>query len=82
MTELTRRRMKDSKVDVWHVYYGDVQVGTIGMRSGVRNDVDQWGWTCGFNSSGGHSVRRNCQFCLPYYRLARSQRSCLGRARI
>jgi hypothetical protein len=50
MTELTRRRMKDSKVDVWHVFYGDVQVGTIGMRSGVPNDVDQWGWTCGFNS--------------------------------
>ena len=50
MTELTRRRMKDSKVDVWHVYYGDVQVGSIGMRSGVPNEVDQWGWTCGFNS--------------------------------
>ncbi|WP_029583070.1 hypothetical protein [Bradyrhizobium sp. URHD0069] len=48
MTELTRRRVKDSKVDVWHVYYGDVQVGT--MRSGVPNDVDQWGWICGFNS--------------------------------
>ena len=42
--------MKDSKADVWHVYYGDVQVGTIGMRSGVPNDVDQWGWTCGFIS--------------------------------
>jgi hypothetical protein len=50
MTELTRRRIKDSKVDVWHVYYGDVQVGSIGMRSGVPNGVDQWGWTCGFNS--------------------------------
>jgi hypothetical protein len=42
--------MKDSKVDVWHVYYGDVQVGGIGMRSGVPNGVDQWGWAFGFNS--------------------------------
>jgi hypothetical protein len=50
MTELTRRRMKDSKVDVWHAYYGDVQVGRIGMRGGAPNDVDQWGWTCGFDS--------------------------------
>jgi hypothetical protein len=50
MTEPTRRRMKDSKMDVWHVYYRGVQVGRIGMRSGVPNDVDQWGWICGFNS--------------------------------
>jgi hypothetical protein len=50
MTELTRRRMNDRKVDVWHVYFGDVQVGSIGMRSGVPNDVDQWSWTCGFVS--------------------------------
>jgi hypothetical protein len=42
--------MKDSKVDVWHVYYGDVQVGSVGMRSGVPNGVDQWGWSCGFIS--------------------------------
>ena len=48
MTELTRRRMKDSKVDVWHVYYGDVQVGRIGMSSGAPNDADQWGWHVGF----------------------------------
>jgi hypothetical protein len=35
--------MKDSNVDVWLVYYRDVQVGRIGMRSGMPNDVDQWG---------------------------------------
>jgi hypothetical protein len=42
--------MEDSKVDVWHLYFGDVQVGTIRMRSGVPNDIDQWRWTCGFDS--------------------------------
>jgi len=30
------------------VFYGDVQVGTIGMRSGIPICVDQWNWTCGF----------------------------------
>jgi hypothetical protein len=50
MAEPTRHRMKDSKADAWHVYYGDVQVGTNGLRSGVPNGVDQWGCTCGFIS--------------------------------
>jgi hypothetical protein len=49
MPELTRRRYPE-RPDCWHVYYGDVQVGSIGMRSGVPNEVDQWGWTCGFIS--------------------------------
>jgi hypothetical protein len=30
------------------VFYGDVQVGTLGMRSGVPVDKDQWDWSCGF----------------------------------
>jgi hypothetical protein len=42
--------MKDSKMDVWLVYYRGVQVGRIGLRTGVPNDVDQWGWICGFDS--------------------------------
>jgi hypothetical protein len=48
MTGLTRRRDPDSRSECWHVYYGDVQIGTIGKRVGVPNDVDQWGWQCGF----------------------------------
>ena len=37
-------------MDVWLVYYRGVQVGRIGLRTGVPNDVDQWGWICGFDS--------------------------------
>jgi hypothetical protein len=32
----------------WHVYYGDVRVGSIGERAGVPVDVDKWQWRCGF----------------------------------
>jgi hypothetical protein len=47
MPVLTRRRYPE-RHDCWHVYYGDVQVGTIARRAGVSVDVDQWGWICGF----------------------------------
>jgi hypothetical protein len=47
MPELTRRRYREIH-DCWHVYYGDVHVGTIAPRSGAPVDVDQWGWQCGF----------------------------------
>ncbi len=47
MPELTRRRYPE-RPDCWHVYYGDVHVGTIALRPGVPIDVDQWGWDCGF----------------------------------
>ncbi|MBR1238174.1 hypothetical protein [Bradyrhizobium sp. AUGA SZCCT0182] len=42
--------------DCWHVYYGDVQVGTIGKRAGAPNNVDQWGWTCGFHPATQRGV--------------------------
>jgi len=45
---LTRRRDPDARQERWRVFYGDVQVGTIGMRSGIPVGVDQWDWTCGF----------------------------------
>jgi hypothetical protein len=48
MPVLTRRRSRDAHQEVWHVFYGDVRVGSIGERAGVPIDVDQWGWTCGF----------------------------------
>jgi hypothetical protein len=47
MPALTRRRHPE-RPDCWHVYYSDVHVGTIAVRSGVPKEVDQWGWTCGF----------------------------------
>ena len=47
MPALTRRRYPERQ-DCWHVYYGDVHVGTIARRVGVPFDVDQWGWLCGF----------------------------------
>jgi hypothetical protein len=48
MPTLTRRHDPDDRQERWRVFYGDIQVGTIGMRSGVPVDVDQWDWTCGF----------------------------------
>jgi hypothetical protein len=47
MPALTCRRYIE-RIDCWHVYYGDVCVGTIARRSGCPADVDQWEWGCGF----------------------------------
>jgi hypothetical protein len=43
MPALTRRRSKDARAESWQIFYGDVQVGTIGIRAAVPVDVDQWG---------------------------------------
>ena len=48
MPQLTRRRDPDANLETWQVYYGDVQVGTIGRRAGVPVTVDQWAWRLGF----------------------------------
>lgn len=48
MPVLTRRRSDNPHRETWHIRYGDVQVGTIGERSGVPVGVDQWQWSCGF----------------------------------
>jgi hypothetical protein len=32
----------------WHVYYGDLHVGTIAERTGNPVETDQWEWNCGF----------------------------------
>jgi hypothetical protein len=47
MTALTRRRYPE-RLDCWHVFYGEVHVGTIATRAGVPLDVNQWEWQCGF----------------------------------
>jgi hypothetical protein len=36
MPELTRRRSTDAREECWLIYYGDVRVGTIAVRSGNR----------------------------------------------
>jgi hypothetical protein len=48
MPALTRRRSKDPREECWHVYYGDVRVGTIAIRSGNPADTDPWACSCGF----------------------------------
>jgi hypothetical protein len=45
MPELTRRRYPQAREECWHIYYGDVHVGTI--RIGVPHDQGSWGWICG-----------------------------------
>jgi broad specificity phosphatase PhoE len=47
MPTLTRRRYPE-RPDCWHVYYGDVRVGTIARRVGNPHDTDPWEWNCGF----------------------------------
>jgi hypothetical protein len=48
MHALTRRRSQEAHQESWRIYYGDVDVGWIGVRTGVPIDVDRWGWRCGF----------------------------------
>src|SRR5258708_25601931 len=47
MPQLTRRRYPE-RPDCWHVYFDDVHVGTIAIRSGIPHDKDPWSWSCGF----------------------------------
>lgn len=48
MTALTRRRSDSEHQETWHIYFGDVRVGVIGMRTGLPTHADQWGWSVGF----------------------------------
>jgi hypothetical protein len=47
MTALSRRRDRQSSQEAWLVHYGDVHVGTIGLRSGNPTTTDPWEWRCG-----------------------------------
>jgi hypothetical protein len=35
MPALTRRRDPDASRESWRIFYGDVHVGTIGIRAGI-----------------------------------------------
>jgi hypothetical protein len=56
MPALTRRKYPE-RPDCWHVYSGDVHVGTIVRRAGVPVHVDQWEWRCGFDPRSHRGVR-------------------------
>ena len=47
MPDLTRRRYP-GRYDCWHVYYGDVHVGTISRCVGNPGTAEAWQWLCGF----------------------------------
>ena len=42
------RRPHPERSDCWHVFYGDVQVGTIAIQSGLPVKAKQWRWDVGF----------------------------------
>src|SRR5713226_1674112 len=48
MPQLTRRRSPNAPEECWRVFYGDIRVGTIALRTGAPHDEDPWGWSCGF----------------------------------
>jgi hypothetical protein len=48
MSTLTRRRDPDARHESWLIYYGDVHVGSIGLRNGNPIGSDPWQWRCGF----------------------------------
>jgi len=46
MPALTRGRYS-KRSDCWHVYYGDVHVGTIVLRTAARSASTKREWKCG-----------------------------------
>ena len=57
MATLTRRRFKDWQVQQWLIFPDDIQIGSIGKRSGVPTHVDQWQWTVSFYPPSHRGVR-------------------------
>ena len=38
----------DAREECWPVFYDDVRVGSIAIRTGNPHDEDPWEWHCGF----------------------------------
>jgi len=57
MPTLTRRRVKDQQTEHWLIFDGDIEIGSIGTRSGVPTYVDQWQWTISFYPPSHRGVR-------------------------
>jgi hypothetical protein len=47
MPDLTRRQSPD-RSDCWHIYFGNVHVGTIAKANSIPNAEPRWQWLCGF----------------------------------
>jgi hypothetical protein len=43
MPHPTRGRSPYIREECWHIYYGEVHVGTIAIRTGIPLDEDPWG---------------------------------------
>jgi hypothetical protein len=69
MPALTRRPHPE-RSDCWHVYYDDVQVGTIAVQSGLPITAPQWRWDVGFYPLTHRG--RMCAGYAPSFELARS----------
>jgi len=48
MPALTRRRDPEAHQENWHIYFGDIHVGTIARSVGNSGAAPQWQWRCGF----------------------------------
>jgi hypothetical protein len=59
MPALTRRRQRDRYHQSWRVFFGDIETGWIGERTGVPKDVEQWGWHCGFYPVSHNGIRED-----------------------
>src|SRR6266480_5555882 len=58
MPELTRRRYKE-RPDCWHVFYGDVHVGTIARRTGAPIEKDPWNGVLASTRDGKRKLKRD-----------------------
>jgi hypothetical protein len=72
--ELTRRRSADHRHNCWHIYYGDVRVGTIAERIGNPHDTDPWEWNRGFYP--GSHPREHQSDTAPTFEQARAEFEC------
>ncbi|MEY9744933.1 hypothetical protein ABIF65_004307 [Bradyrhizobium japonicum] len=83
-TALTRRRSDNPHEETWHIYSGDVRIGTIGVRAGVPVHADQWAWSMGFRADPGclDSAPLDLSGFLPGYAERGALRfcRCVGRA--
>ena len=57
MPALTRRRDRQAHAENWLIFFGDIAVGSIGIRTGVPVHVGQWVWRCGCYPATHRGIR-------------------------
>ena len=57
MSTFTRRRVQNQHTEAWLIFADHIQIGSIGMRSGVPTHVDQWQWIVSFYPPSHRGVR-------------------------